>query len=66
VTGTIDPGCHLDRARHLITWLLGVACILDALIAPGGNNLAELVTGLVLMGYVQAGELAARGRRERP
>jgi hypothetical protein len=58
-------GSLLDRARHLVTWLLGVACILDALLGAG-NHVAELATGLVLLGYTQAGDLVARWRRERP
>jgi hypothetical protein len=47
---------HLDRVRHLVTWLLGVTCIVAALIEPG-NHVGELVTGLLLLGYVQAGDI---------
>lgn len=48
----------LAIARHIILFTLGVAVIIDAVLTTG-THLAELLVGLVLVGYTSFDQLVA-------
>lgn len=48
---TADRNSLIAAGRQFVIFLLGVAVILDALVAPGAN-IGELIVGLVLLGVV--------------
>lgn len=56
----------LDALAQIIMFALGVLCILYPIVHRGPHTVAFLVTGLVLLGIVRLGDLAAPLRKGRP
>ena len=57
--GQPDPMGRFRLARQVILFLLGVVVIIDG-IASSGTPVPEIVTGLVLIGYVPLDDLMSR------